>query len=146
MERTERCSPGTALGIDEKLIARVVHGFYAEVRRDAVLGPLFERIIGEGWDPHLARMVDFWSSVLLTTGRYQGKPMLVHARIEEIDRPLFERWLALFARTVGRLCAPAQAELFLDRAGRIAQSLLAGVEMQRRLGLAPPYRASPASV
>ncbi|MDX6750516.1 group III truncated hemoglobin [Geminicoccaceae bacterium 1502E] len=145
MARTERGSPGAVLGIDETLIARVVHGFYADIRHDAVLGPVFERIIGEGWDQHLARMVDFWSSVLLTTGRYQGKPMLAHARIEEIDRALFERWLALFADTVARLCAPAQAALFLDRAGRIAQSLLCGVEMQRQLGLAPPHRASPAS-
>lgn len=149
MERGERAGPGAALGIDEALIARVVHGFYAEVRREPVLGPVFERIIaggqGDGWDAHLARMVDFWSSVLLATGRYQGKPMLAHARIEEIDRALFGRWLALFAKTTAGLCDPGQAALFMDRAGRIAQSLAMGVEMQRRLGLAPPHRPAAAA-
>lgn len=144
MDQKDALSPGAAVGIDEALIAEVVHAFYAEVRLEPVLGPIFERVIGGGWDEHLPRMCDFWSSVLLATGRFRGNPLLAHARIPEIEEALFERWLALFERTVDRQCTPAQAALFLDRARRIARSLSMGVETQRRFRLAPPHR--PAAV
>jgi hemoglobin len=121
-----------AVGLDEARIAAVVHAFYARVRRDPVLGPIFEGKV-EDWDEHLTRLVDFWSSVLLATGRYRGKPTLVHARIEAIDGTLFQRWLALFEATAAELCLPAQAALFIDRARRIADSLEQGIAFQRKL-------------
>jgi truncated hemoglobin YjbI len=58
--------------LTETLIERRVHRFYERVRADAVLGPIFERRIGDRWDAHLAAMTDFWSSVALMTGRYAG--------------------------------------------------------------------------
>ena len=64
-------------GIDEAMIERLVRGFYARVRADAVLGPIFEARIKD-WEPHLARMCAFWSSVALMTGRYHGTPMVKH--------------------------------------------------------------------
>ncbi|WP_416400400.1 group III truncated hemoglobin [Alicycliphilus denitrificans] len=51
--------------LDAAGIAALVHGFYADVRADGQLGPLFDRAIGAHWDAHLARMVDFWSTVML---------------------------------------------------------------------------------
>ena len=45
-------------GIDEAMIERLVHGFYAKVRADAVLGPIFEARIRD-WAPHLAQMCAF---------------------------------------------------------------------------------------
>ncbi len=51
--------------LDVAGITALVHGFYAEVRADAQLGPLFDRAIEPHWDAHLARMVDFWSTVML---------------------------------------------------------------------------------
>ena len=47
-------------GITEAMIERLVHGFYAKVRADAVLGPVFDARIKE-WEPHLAQMCAFWS-------------------------------------------------------------------------------------
>lgn len=125
-------APGAAVGLDEARIAAVVHAFYARVRRDPVLGPIFEDRVAD-WDEHLARLVDFWSSVLLAAGRYHGKPVLVHARIEAIDAALFRRWLALFEATAAELCPPAQAALFIDRARRIGDSLEQGIAFQRQL-------------
>jgi hypothetical protein len=61
-------------GIDEAMIERLVRGFYAKVRADAVLGPIFEARIRD-WEPHLSQMCAFWSSVALMTGRYHGTPM-----------------------------------------------------------------------
>src|SRR5690606_40895496 len=48
-------------GIDETMVARLVHGFYDRVRADEVLAPIFNARIAD-WGPHLERMCDFWSS------------------------------------------------------------------------------------
>jgi hemoglobin len=132
-QRRAALAPGATVAIDEALIARVVHAFYDRVRRDPVLGPVFEEAIGAGWDAHLAKLVDFWSSVLLATGRYSGRPMPVHARIEAIDDALFERWLDLFEATVTELGTPWQAGLFMEKARRIAESLRLGIDFHRKL-------------
>ena len=50
--------------ITENMIRQLVHGFYAKVRADQELGPIFARVIGEDWDPHLEKMCAFWSSVM----------------------------------------------------------------------------------
>ena len=42
------------------MIERLVRGFYAKVRTDAVLGPIFEARIRD-WEPHLEQMFAFWS-------------------------------------------------------------------------------------
>ena len=123
-------APGLAAGIDEAMIRRLVHGFYAKVRRDPALGPVFARAV-EDWDEHLAKLCDFWSSVMLMTGRYKGQPMPVHAGVPEIGPDLFARWLALFAETARELCPPEAAALFTDRAERIAESLKLGIAVLR---------------
>ncbi|MDP2124232.1 MAG: group III truncated hemoglobin, partial [Parvibaculum sp.] len=58
---------------DEAEIDRLVRAFYTRIRADAVLGPIFDGVIGDNWEPHLLKMIDFWSSVMLTTGRYKGQ-------------------------------------------------------------------------
>ena len=60
-------------GIDEAGLERLVHPFYARVREDAELGPIFNGAIAD-WPEHLARLTAFWSSVMLTSGRYKGQP------------------------------------------------------------------------
>ncbi len=112
-------------GIDEPMIARLVDGFYARVREDAVLGPVFAARIAD-WAPHLAQMRAFWSSVALMTGTYHGQPMRLHAPLP-IDARHFDRWLALFEATARELCPPRAAEHFLERARRIAESLELGI-------------------
>ncbi len=108
-------------GLDEAMLERLVRGFYARVRDDDMLGPIFESRIDD-WEPHLARMTAFWSSVALMTGRYHGQPVPAH-----IDLPVgwahFERWLALFRETAREICPPQGAAFVIERAERIAQSL-----------------------
>jgi hemoglobin len=114
----------------EAEIATLVDAFYARVRADAVLGPIFETIV-QDWDHHLARMVDFWSSVMLTSGRYKGMPLPAHARHDVIGPDLFPHWLALFRQTAEEICPPAVARAFLVRAERIAASLSMGIALAR---------------
>ncbi len=110
-------------GLDEGLIRRVVFGFYDQVRADAELAPVFDaRIAPEAWPHHLETMCDFWSSVLMRTGRYHGRPMPKHLALPELNDAHFHRWLSLFRQTVRDLCPPAVADLFLDRALNIAQA------------------------
>lgn len=129
-------------GLDEARIAQVVQAFYCRVRRDDVLGPIFAARIEEAsWPQHLDRMVAFWSSVALMTGRYHGRPMQAHARLP-ITAAHFDRWLDLFCATAREVCTPEGAAHLIERAERIAQSLESGIEnMQgRSLGRSGAFR------
>jgi hemoglobin len=112
--------------IDEEMIHALVHGFYGKIRQDEVLGPIFNRAIAD-WDPHLAKMCDFWSSVMLMTGRFKGNPMIAHIRLKQIRPEHFARWLALFEETARQICAPEIAALFIAKAHTIAKSLQLGM-------------------
>lgn len=114
-----------ATGIDEALIDRLVEGFYARVRDDHLIGPVFAARI-EDWGPHLAQMKLFWSSVALSAGVYQGRPMPKHLPLP-VDARHFDRWLELFRETARDLCPPVAADHFIERAERIAQSLELGI-------------------
>lgn len=116
--------------IDEQTIRSLVHAFYDRVRADDQIGPIFERVIGQDWDVHLAKMCDFWSSVMLLTGRYKGQPMVAHMRLKMIRPEHFARWLELFRQTASELCAPEIAGLFIGRAENIARSLQLGMFFQ----------------
>lgn len=107
----------------EDAIRQLVDRFYSKVRADPALGPVFERAIAGDWGPHLATMHDFWSSVMLTSGRYKGNPVGVHLRVEGIEPPLFARWLALFNETCSELLDETVAAAFHAKASRIAESL-----------------------
>lgn len=104
----------TATGLDEEVLRALVHRFYDKVRGDAVLGPIFAAR-NTDWGPHLDRMVIFWSSVVLMTGRYHGRPVPAHASLS-IDASHFDRWLALFRQTVQDLCTPEGAVHVTQRA------------------------------
>jgi hemoglobin len=83
---------------------------------------VFDRAISD-WGPHLETMRKFWSSVMLTSGRYKGNPVAVHHRVQGIDIALFDRWLALFEATCRDLFNPPLAIEFQVKAARIAESL-----------------------
>lgn len=129
-----------ATGIDEDMIRRLVHAFYARVRADEMLGPVFAARIAD-WQPHLERMCAFWSSVVLMTGRYHGRPMPAHAPLP-VSGAHFDRWLALFAATASEVCPPPAAALFVERSKAIAQSLELGISTFRGHVLAPGERLS----
>jgi hemoglobin len=112
-------------GIDEAMIERLVRGFYAKVRKDELLAPVFDARI-QDWEPHLQRMCAFWSSVALMSGRYHGNPMARHLPLP-VDAEHFDRWLALFEEAARELCPPAAQDHFIERARRIAESLELGI-------------------
>lgn len=142
-QRPLRVGPGVAAGVSEAMIRDLVHAFYAKVRSDPALGPIFNRVIGDGWDAHLAKLCAFWSSVLLMSGRYKGAPMQAHVRLAEIRPTHFARWLHLFRETAEQCCPPEAAALFVAKSQMIAQSLQLGIAADR--GELPPLGRGPAS-
>ena len=131
-------------GITEAMIEQLVHGFYAKVRKDPMIGPVFEARI-TNWEPHLAQMCAFWSSVALMTGRYHGTPMVKHMPLP-VDAAHFDRWLQLFEETVRELCPLAAEAHFVERARRIAASLEMGIANGQgvMLGVGERFRRSEA--
>ena len=116
-------------GITEALIERLVGTFYARIRTDDMLGPIFAARVTD-WDIHLKKMCAFWSSVALMSGRYSGQPMQAHLPLP-VDQTHFDRWLRIFEETATELCTPAGADHFIERARRIAESLRMGVAFHR---------------
>ncbi|TNF17313.1 MAG: group III truncated hemoglobin [Rhodobacteraceae bacterium] len=118
-----------ATGLDEQILTDLVHRFYDKIRVDPVLGPIFDARISD-WGPHLERMVEFWSSVALMTGRYHGAPVPKHRSLP-VDESHFARWLMLFRATAQEVCPPEGAAHVIERAERIARSLnIAVIEAQ----------------
>ncbi|PDQ23082.1 hemin transporter [Mesorhizobium sanjuanii] len=109
--------------VDRTSIGKLVREFYAKVRNDERLGPIFAREIIGDWEPHLEKMTDFWCSVILKSGDYHGRPVPAHLRLKDVTEADFDVWLALFCQTTAELFAPETAAVFIDRAERIATSL-----------------------
>jgi hemoglobin len=108
-------------------LQRLVDRFYAVVRQDPVIGPLFNSAISD-WPGHLEKLGAFWSSVMLTSGRYKGNPMAAHLHHKAAIEPaMFDRWLALWASTARDELAPGDADMVIAKAERIAESLQLGL-------------------
>jgi len=109
--------------MDDQKLGELVRRFYARVRQDAGLSPIFEDAI-ENWGRHLDLLTDFWSSIMLTSGRYKGNPMAAHLKhAPRLTPALFDRWLSLWEQTALEVLEPDEAALILSKARRIATSL-----------------------
>lgn len=132
-------APGLAAGVTEEMIRDVVHSFYGLIRTDPALGPIFNSHVDD-WDHHLAKMCDFWSSVLLLTGRFKGAPVATHAQLPELRATHFARWLHLFRQTTASVRPAEAGALFVSRAEIIAESLQLGIAAAR--GRMPPAHSN----
>ena len=113
--------------IDETQLEKLIPHFYATVRADPLLGPVFNDAVGD-WPEHLDKLVAFWSSVMLTSGRYKGNPMAAHIKHgARITPEMFNRWLALWAKATSEIVSPEAARGLQAKAARIAESLSLGL-------------------
>src|SRR3546814_17159890 len=113
--------------IDEQELERLVALFYARVRADEELGPIFNDAIDD-WPEHLEKLVAFWSSVVLTSGRYKGNPMAAHLKNRDRITPaLFDRWLGLWNMTTAEVMPPKAADILQAKADRHPHSLNLGI-------------------
>ena len=134
-----------AIGITSSYISKLVDSFYAEIRANPELGPIFEQSFGESWEEHLRKMKQFWASVALNSGEYAGKPVQVHQTLASrphlpLEPQHFKIWLSIFRRVVAETSPTPQAGAFFgERATRIAQSLQMAIAFQT------PDRPDPAA-
>lgn len=115
--------------ITEEEISALVDRFYAKVQLDPEIGPIFNEKVKD-WPAHLALLKNFWSTVLLTTGRYKGDPMMTHLQLP-LESSHFSRWLELFAETAKEVLIPAHAAILIAKSERIAGNFKAGIAYQR---------------
>lgn len=104
----------------------LVDQFYGKVRDDDLLGPVFYLALGNDWGPHLDKLTEFWSTVVLGTRDFRGNVYGTHMALEDIEPEHFERWLGLFEQTANELFLADDAEQFIHMARRVAASLQLG--------------------
>lgn len=113
--------------MSEEQLADLVDRLYAKVREDEVLGPVFNTAVAD-WPEHLEKLSAFWSSVMLTTGRYKGNPMVAHMKHRSAIEPaMFDRWLELWRETAREVLNERGAAGVIAKAERIAESLQLGL-------------------
>ncbi|UJP65416.1 group III truncated hemoglobin [Mongoliitalea daihaiensis] len=107
----------------------LVNSFYAQVREDATLGRIFNRIV-QDWPTHLEHLGDFWEMVLLQSGPGAGKfsPVPVHKEVDrtmnhQLQQAHFEHWLGLWFGTVDAYFEGEVADYAKEHAGRMAHIL-----------------------
>jgi hemoglobin len=77
----------------------LVDAFYAKVRKDELLSPIFNTRITGDWQPHMETMYKFWNAALFGVREYVGNPFAKHATLP-INAPHFEQWINLFYETI----------------------------------------------
>ncbi|SNS00849.1 group III truncated hemoglobin [Antarctobacter heliothermus] len=107
-------------------IETVVARFYARVRVDPVLGPVFAAHVKD-WPPHEAKIVRFWRNALLLERCYNGNPMQVHAAAGNVKSDHFAVWLSLFDGVLHEELPPMLAASWSALAHRIGRGLSYGL-------------------
>lgn len=107
-----------------KDIESVVNNFYDKVRKDDVIGFIFNDIAKVNWEEHLPVMYDFWEFTVLGRGTFIRNAMTPHFELNNKIKLIpahFERWLQLFNETVDELFAGQYADHMKGRAQNIAR-------------------------
>ncbi|RZS98683.1 group III truncated hemoglobin [Cecembia calidifontis] len=110
-------------------VSRLVRTFYAKVRKNPTLGPIFNTIVHD-WEVHLERLTDFWEMVLLHSGPGAGKfsPVPVHREVDDkmdhqVSESHFNTWLALWFDTIDSQFKGEVAEYAKQHAHKMAHIL-----------------------
>jgi len=110
---------------DRADVERLVRAFYAKALDDTMIGYLFTDVARLDLEAHVPRITDFWESVLLGAGSYNGGAFAVHQQLDARS-PLrgghFERWITLWTQTVDELFAGTTAEQAKAHARRVARA------------------------
>lgn len=115
-------------------IEMLVNSFYDKVRKDDVIGYIFQQIIGNDWSHHLPIMYSFWETVLLNKAGYSGNPVKKHIEVDKkapLQQEHYERWLQLWHETLDNLFAGEVAETAKIRAGAMMQLIDMKVQWAR---------------
>lgn len=108
-------------------IEKLVNEFYDKVRKDELIGPIFNDVAKVNWDEHLPKLYNFWSDLLLGENTYEGRPFPPHLPLN-LKGEHFERWLTLFLQTVDESFVGLKAEEAKRRALNIARNFMINIQ------------------
>lgn len=112
----------------------LVNSFYDKVRRDEVIGYIFNEIIGNDWSHHLPIMYQFWSTVLMSQPGYRGNAVAKHIEVDKripLKDEHYKQWLYLWTETVDHFFAGEVANEAKNRASLMMNLIGMKVEMAR---------------
>jgi len=108
-------------------IEKLVTIFYSRVMVDPAISYFFNDVAKVNWEKHLPKMCDFFENILLSSGNYDGNPMVAHEELHkksEVKREHFQHWNLMFDATVDELFIGAKAEELKQRANNIAEAMM----------------------
>lgn len=117
----------------------LVSEFYKKIRKDAVLGPFFNRVISD-WEAHIMRLTTFWESSLFMTKkldeRYHGNPLQVHIEVDKennhmITQEHFGLWINLWLETLDEHFEGEVAQNAKNRARKMGSFMFMNIFMAR---------------
>lgn len=116
-------------------IYKLVSSFYQKIRKQEVLGPIFNHIIKD-WDEHIERLTDFWETNLLFVAKFKGNPIVVHQHVDStfkgsITEKHFGIWLHLWVTTTDSLFEGERAEIAKRRARKMSTHLYLSMNKSR---------------
>lgn len=123
MKQALERDPGPA---SRERLCMLVQAFYGDVRSDPLLGPVFEKALAERWEPHVARMVEFWSTVALGSKSFTGNVFGKHMALDGVTPAHFTQWVRLWKNHTERLFEPKVAQDLQTTAHGIARRLYLG--------------------
>lgn len=112
----------------------VVTEFYARVREDETLAPVFFQSIPplpKAWMAHEEKIAAFWRNAILFERSYNGNPQKVHGERDAIEPEHFAIWLDLFDEVLKEKLPSEQAAAWSNLAHRIGRGLKMGVVQSR---------------
>lgn len=116
---------------DRQDVSVIVRSFYARVREDEALGPIFNSIITD-WEEHLEKLTDFWTMQLFGGRPYAGNPIQAHQAVDkesgrQIDAFHFGIWLNLWFATIDADFTGDNADLLKHRARKMQTPIMIAV-------------------
>ncbi len=106
----------------------LVSTFYRAVRKDELLGPIFNNhLLEEQWPAHLEKLTDFWVTTLFGVVSFKGNPVQAHRNVDKnlnhtMDQIHFGKWLQLWFNTIDSLYEGKLAQRAKNAARKMATS------------------------
>jgi len=122
--------------LDLNDIKHLVDTFYGKIRKDELLGKIFNERIQDRWSEHLEKMYRFWQTILLEEHTYNGSPFAPHAKLP-IGKEHFNQWIQLFTETIDELFSGKKADEAKFRAGKMAEMFHYKIEYYKNNSATP---------
>lgn len=117
-------------------VAMLVRTFYAKVRNDETLAPIFNTVITD-WETHFEKLTDFWDMQLFGGRSYDGNPVKAHWHADlmsgnTISPYHFGSWLNLWFETIDACFSGPNCDQLKHRARKMQTALMVSIVQHRK--------------